>query len=43
MSETILLHARFLRVDALWPTLLPYLRGLHRRMEGDRRRWRLTA
>ena len=41
LSETILFHAQFLRFDALWPTLLPYLRTLHRLAMGDPRAWRL--
>ena len=41
LSETILFHAQFLRFDALWPTLLPYLRTLHGLAMGDPRAWRL--
>ncbi|WP_270935473.1 hypothetical protein [Falsiroseomonas oryzae] len=42
MSETLLFHARFLRCDALFPSLRRYLLAAHRLMEGDMRRWRLT-
>jgi transposase len=42
LSETIAAQLPFLRIRALWPTLFPVLRNLHRAMEGDRRAWRLT-
>lgn len=43
LSETLKFHAQFLRYPRLQRTLIPFLRAVHRLMEGDRRAWRLTA